>query len=85
MGKECYLSVYVIVYSSCILVCSVTDRSVMSFLSAAGKERWKGRGSVKTIVLVDDHSTMDSLVSAGDGESPLPLLALRDALYKVRP
>ncbi len=47
----------------------------MSFLSVSGRERWKGRGSVGTVVLADDHSTMEGL-----GET---LLALKDSLALV--
>ena len=54
---------------------SVSDSAVLSFLSVSGRERWRRRGSVGTVVLVDDHSTMDSL---GD-----MLLALRDSLAMV--
>ena len=63
--------------------CRVTDKSVMAFLSLAGKERWKGRAKVKYLVLVDDHSTAESLgPDKGEGQAT-PLLALRDALFKV--
>ena len=64
--------------------CSVTDKSATAFLSVAGKERWKARGTVKTVVLVDDHSTSEMLSQQDTGQRPLPILALKDALYKVR-
>ena len=59
----------------CVCVFSVTDSAVMSFLSVGGRERWKGRGSVGVVVLVDDHSTMEGL-----GQT---LLALKDSLALV--
>lgn len=56
---------------------------MLPFLSVAGRERWKGRANVKTLVLVDDHSVMDSVSNQeGEGEG-LPLLALKDVLFKV--
>lgn len=61
----------------------VTDKAVLPFLSVAGKEKWRNRGKVKILVLVDDHSTMDSLTPhEGEGQAP-PLLALKDVLFKV--
>ena len=56
---------------------------MLPFLSSAGKERWKNRGKVKVLVLVDDHSTVESLTPhQGEGQAP-PILALKDVLFKV--
>ena len=54
----------------------MNDSAVLSFLSVSGKDRWKRRGSVGVVVLVDDHSTLDNL-----GQT---LLALKDSLALVR-
>ena len=53
----------------------MTDSAVMSFLSVSGRERWKRRGSVGVVVLIDDQSAMASL-----GQT---LLTLRDSLALV--
>lgn len=57
-------------------VCSVTDKAVGSFLSPVGRAKWQTRADVSNLVLVDDHSCAESQAT--------PLLALRDALFKVR-
>lgn len=56
--------------------CSVTDKAVVSFLSPVGRAKWQTRADVSNLVLVDDHSCAESQAT--------PLLALRDALFKVR-
>lgn len=58
---------------------------MMVFLSVAGKERWRERSKIKSLVFVDDHSTIEALCSSNKGEElATPILALKDALYKVR-
>ncbi len=67
---------------------SVTDKSVLPFLTATGRVHWKGRGSFKTVVLTDDHSTTAILSQhsegGGGGEGSF-LLMLKDSLFKVSP
>ena len=60
----------------CHVSSSVTDKTVMSLLSPMGKTKWQKRADVSNVVLVDDHSSAESQAT--------PLLALRDALFKVR-
>ena len=66
----------------------MTDAAVLTFLSTAGKEKWRDLAAVGNIVLVDDHSTMEALSNPPQGEAGSllqhPILGLRDALFKVR-
>ena len=68
-----------------IMLCSLSDQVVVSFLSGRAKERWRGRGSVQSVVLVDDCSSLDSLThnTVASGTQGTALLLLRDALCKV--
>ena len=51
------------------------------FLNTAGKKQWKERGKKEVVVLVDEGSTAQGL---GESLDSTPILALKDALTKVR-
>ena len=60
---------------------SVTTESVCVFLNTTGKKQWKERDKKEVVVLVDEGSTAEGLAELSDS---VPILALKDAITKVR-